>query len=98
VHNSGTVPATNLVATVALPEGITVRAGGSNDPDDWACTGTGRVATCRVSVLPGTSSGTVRVKVQVAYGTLDGPVSGTVRADDGFGAEIPVTVVAVSPS
>ena len=93
VANTGTGPARNLVATVDLPVGITVRAG-PGGPADWKCTGTG-VATCRVGELRAGQDGILRVKVRVGTLALGGPVSGTVRADGGHSATIPRTMIDV---
>jgi uncharacterized repeat protein (TIGR01451 family) len=96
VTNYGTGPATNLVATVTLPAGITVRGG--QDEENWTCSGWDTFATCPLTTLPAATTGTVRVKVRVADDAVGGPVAGTVTADGNQLTIIPVTAVEVLPS
>ena len=95
ITNSGQGPATTLVATVTLPSGLTVRAGGSNSPADWHCTGSGGVATCRIAALPAGNSGTLRVKVFVADDASAGAVTGHVTGAGGIDSPIPTAVMQV---
>ncbi len=95
LRNDGTGAAADLVATVSLPAGVTVRAGSSNSRTDWHCTGTGQVATCRIASLPAGSSGTVRVKVFVARDAISGVVDGEVSGAGVLSAVIPSAAVDV---
>ena len=101
IRNTGSGPATGLTATVSLPAGLSARPGGADEPNQWRCTGTGRTATCRLSSLPATTAGTVRVRVSVSLLALPGTVGGEVTASDGTGSAlrepIPPTLVAVLP-
>jgi hypothetical protein len=101
ISSVGQGAATGLVATVNLPDGLTVRAGGSDDPDEWKCTGSGATATCRVTTLPPGESGTIRVKLFVAWDAAGGTLSGWVTATDSVGTAlteaIPASPVTVRP-
>jgi len=93
VANVGTGDAADLTATVTLPAGYTIRAGGSGSLADWHCTGGGQVATCTISILPATTSGTIRIKIAVADGAGAGTVSGLITSAGGLLAAIPTTTV-----
>jgi len=96
VRNDGAEAATDLVATVSLPQGLTVRPGGSQDPDGWQCSGTGAVATCRAAALPAGAEGTIRIRIFVgdtaAAGT--GTEAGTETGADTLGGIVGGTVTA----
>ncbi len=81
---------------VSLPAGLTVRASGSDDPDEWRCTGNADVATCRVTELPAGGTGTVLVRVRLT----DRPVRRGQRPDHRGRPDpksIPTTTVPVTP-
>lgn len=96
VRNPGPAAATDLVATVSLPVGLTVRAGNSNSPADWHCVGTGRVARCEAARLPAGGDGTFRVKVFVARDAAPGTVGGSLTGA-GLSAAIPATTIQIEP-
>jgi len=98
IRNAGNGPAVDLTAVVSLPAGFIVWAGGSNDPDEWSCTGAREVATCSITELPAGGTGTVRVRVRLAMTAESGPVTGEITAAGIDPAPIPVTVVDVEPS
>ncbi|HZB50495.1 MAG TPA: hypothetical protein VE547_15495, partial [Mycobacteriales bacterium] len=95
VRNTGSGPATDLVAVVTLPAGFIVRASGTDDPDGWRCSGTAEVATCRVSELPAGTDGTVRIRVVLAGTATDGEVTGRLTATGLDPQPIPSTTVSV---
>jgi hypothetical protein len=95
VRNTGAGGADNLVATVRLPDGFTVRAGsGSNG---WRCTGAGTVATCTREELDAGESTTLHVRADVgADAPLAGTVDGTVTTA-GTSTPVPPKVLAILP-
>lgn len=95
VRNGGAGAAADLVATVSLPTGMAVRAGGGGSPADWGCTGSGQVATCEVARLPAGRSGIFRIMISVAQDATPGAVAGEVTCADGSGAAIPSAVMQV---
>jgi hypothetical protein len=107
VQNTGSGTANDLEATVSLPEGLSVRAGGPDSfltvgvilgaPDKWTCRGSARTATCTATSLRPDEESTIRVKVFVARTATGGTVSGQVTAADGIEETIPSTPVDVLP-
>jgi hypothetical protein len=95
IRNEGAGPATDLVATLSLPPGLTVRPGGAASPDEWQCSGTAAVATCRAAALAAGAEGTIRIKIFVGPTAETGTVTGEVTATGADAVTIPATLLAV---
>ena len=102
VRNTGRAAANRLIASVSLPDGLTVAGPTDPEPADllgvsgWTCDGSGATATCTSPALAPDRSSELRVKVLVAPTAIGGTVSGTVEANDGAViATIPTTVLTV---